>query len=51
MQDRNRRASYLSGLINFQPKSTERKRRSTPVKQKKRSITYNYQIPFNEKFI
>jgi len=51
MQDRNRRASYLSGLINFQQKSTERKRRSTPEKQKKRLITYNYQIPFNDKFI
>lgn len=35
MQDRNRRATYLSGLITFQPKSTERKRRSTPEKQKK----------------
>lgn len=51
MQDRNRRASYLAGLINFQPKSTERKRRSTPEKQKKRSITYNYQIPFNDELI
>jgi len=51
MQDRNRIASYLSGLYNFQPKSTEKKRRSTPEKQKKTSITYNYQIPFNDKFI
>lgn len=51
MQDRNRRALYLAGLINFQPKSTERKRRSTPEKQKKRSITYNYQIPFNDELI
>jgi len=35
IQDQNRRSSYESGLIIFQPKKTERKRRYTPEKQKK----------------
>jgi len=37
--------SYISGLIQFTKKTTTRKRRLTPAKQKNRGKTYHYYVP------
>lgn len=44
---RDRRASYISGLIEIFPKRSERKRRMTPEKQKSRNDTAKYFVPLN----
>jgi len=40
-----RRVTYISGLIQFTEKTTTRKRRLTPEKQKIREKTYHYYVP------
>lgn len=47
MGDRNRRASFISGLISFSSPKASRKRRNTPEKQKNRQVTFTYHIPID----
>lgn len=44
---RDRRASYILGLIEIFPKKSERKRRMIPEKQKRRNDTLKYFVKLN----
>ncbi|KAJ8894847.1 hypothetical protein PR048_000154 [Dryococelus australis] len=47
MGTRDRRASYLAGLLTYTKPNVSRKRRSTPCKQKNRGVTFHYYVPIS----